>query len=799
VLTSFLAEPFIRHSFTSTGSRAFPNYASVLAGRRVNLSLVESDNENFIQQAEDDIVEVGEELLQDAAKCGPADDAVPAVESLESELTGTLSNVSGATVNILEEGEKDLGAVGVTQLVAIGWTQIASCLNLNYGTSVMLANIQEQLGEVATELTDLDLKATEYELLTLQSNISNSVESIKTLFATYQSNCDATVVSNPQTPYDSATDSKGTFPAITAAIAIYQASVDVGVIHSAMLPGQSGSNYLALNRSDVNSKLGVAEDPHKGNMSMRSNVIIDKVLTPYFYYETLQHNGCMLIAENAHLAGQPAQAVQNAYNAILTNINYIKLQRGLLPQYLLSDDVVVDLDAGLMWYAVLQPEAKYGDASQRAADFTYSAGYSTTWDDWRLPTDSEMRVLRDRGRLIAVTSSVNQRDSSVAHDGNDASHGNYGYSAQGLPIFGFRGLSALNSDGECWCDDWTYRVGDTGRNYWDKTSNEEFRLNHQDNDTYNLTALNTSKRPYFLVRTISVNGSPPLVASDTFLGPSDPNNQPPALFGRDCRNAEYLTMGTLEHFNFVDVYDPDPREGDYVDDSLNNTVDVNGAFQIAMGGSVTLGTGVTTSYSFTTASYSENAYQEQDPSTVPLRMHGITAYWGGNISSVDNPDHSKVDVTPDAEIDWHGTGSQQSAPITAQAYSTSGTLVTKTSTVTAVNSTTPFLKSISMFPRNRKYDTAGLASGSTSAFEDYSCVAYWSDRRVVDVTSQAKWGIYKNDGQDPPVTPSTYARFGPTILNRLTWSKAINGLETVNVTCSYGGKDDSTLSKIFDQ
>lgn len=46
------------------------------------------------------------------------------------------------------------------------------------------------------------------------------------------------------------------------------------------------------------------------------------------------------------------------------------------------------------------------------------------------------------------------------------------------------------------------------------------------------------------------------------------------------------------------------------------------------------------------------------------------------------------------------------------------------------------------------------------AFEDYSCVTYWSDRRVVDVTSQAKWGTYKNDGQDPPVTPSTCARFG---------------------------------------
>lgn len=660
-----------------------------------------------------------------------------AVTAQKIDTSGVRASLVSSVLEIVGEGAKK-------QIIDVGWTHIADACHWNYGTTTMLGDIENTVGEINGAVSDLKNALDAYQLQTASSDAQNTLTSFQTTSETLKgfSYANNNTINVP-VPANATLNGF-----IKDSLKLNDLQTSVGVIQSACLGLGGTTNIVTLNRDNIyQDQLGIQGGQSFNFSPVRSNAgILPSVLSTFQYYGQAQVLGMNLVAESAHVSvTNPTLNIMQALNFITgidptgTNplfgdVSSLKQQRNQLPQALMSDQIVVDLQGGLMWYAEVQPATTYNNANRRATGFSLDVGSNVTLGDWRLPTDQELYLLQDRGRLVETS----LRDSSVDSNGSSG-YGQYGFSAQGLTALGFTYVSRLNdpSNDKGYCP--TFATDYT----WDKHGTDhwvyqplDFFLNRESNTTNDEDG--SGNYAYFMVRNI---GEPVLV---------DDRNAPDGNYAYPYQNpasAEFTTLGYMT--------------------ALTQTFGINSSqagvqatFTINTGGSFSMGNNdASDSRDLTSRTYTQSVSSNSaDAGPVDL----MEMVW---FTSADN---TKLSINPLGQFAWHtdtsGTGYQIN--FTSNSTMADGTPLSNTGT----HSDTPTprgVRVIQIYPRNQQYDLTG-SSSSTS--DSYYCVAYLTDNTVLDVTDQVVFSSVDNATGQPTsngtgFSPSVNA-FGDFSINR---------------------------------
>jgi hypothetical protein len=162
-------------------------------------------------------------------------------------------------------------------------------------------------------------------------------------------------------------------------------------------PSAARPNLVLAQRDALFEPLGIvvgSDTQRFANFPVRSSALLDQVLAPWEGYAQSQILGANLIAEAAHLSSDPVSNIELAYayaNNVAINLMETRAQ---VPDYPLSDDYIIDVQAGLCWYAVVQAPSQ--DVVTIAETFD-----DGVHQDWRLPSPKEMQSLLLRAGVAA--------------------------------------------------------------------------------------------------------------------------------------------------------------------------------------------------------------------------------------------------------------------------------------------------------------------------------------------------------------------------------------------------------------
>ncbi len=632
------------------------------------------------------------------------------------------------------------------QVLDVTWTHIADSANLNYGTTAMLERIQEQLGEVLELLSEMSLAIGKQNLDNAVSDVYNqAISQIETYNSRLADLNLGNILAAPETPYTPTNDTQDLLSSMQS-LAVEQ---NLRIIRNYMDPTTQGTKILVEGQSYILSDLyGQSLTADTGNFPFRNSDLVNQLFTILDYYSQYQQLGINLLGESAHIQTNPTNAIITAQRNAEETIDSLYRQRAVLPPSAkLPNNVVVDLQAGLMWYTVIQGSRSCSDAVSFANGFSLSDGAGGTYTDWHLPTLEEYRILRERART--VDSSL--RDSGVEHDGSDSSSGNYGYSAQGLTTLGFTNASFLNSDGSVLYSYYLYSTVENkyilqGTGTFD--SNPEFRFNHQNSDNKSTT----NKRPFFVVRSI---GKPVVPIASVVQNPYglsfqsvdvDSNSASIPYEWSDVKGFEYELFGRVGGVQNQTFLTPKGSA-----DGLPDRVGASLTYQFVTGGSFAVG---------------GHTY----PLTLPRRVHDSAA---ANISfpTYNGPanayeaintrnqlvsfasENPAAEVASTGRLRWRANGNGAfDLDLTASIYNTSGEMTPFPQSVRTSVSSPRKLTQIQMFPRNREYFLTSVASRD----EQYYCLAFYADDTVEDVTNQVTWSAV-DDSTGQPIAEAFFS------------------------------------------
>ena len=154
-------------------------------------------------------------------------------------------------------------------------------------------------------------------------------------------------------------------------------------------PSAARPNLVLAQRDALFEPLGIVVDSDTqvfANFPVRSAALLDQVLGPWEGYAQSQILGANLIAEAAHLSSNPVPNIELA-RAYANNVAInLKETRAQIPDYPVSEDYIIDVQAGLCWYAVVQaPNQDVVSITENFDDGIHQ--------DWRLPSPLEMQSL----------------------------------------------------------------------------------------------------------------------------------------------------------------------------------------------------------------------------------------------------------------------------------------------------------------------------------------------------------------------------------------------------------------------
>ena len=162
-------------------------------------------------------------------------------------------------------------------------------------------------------------------------------------------------------------------------------------------PSAARTNLVLAQRDAIFEPLGIVIDSgtqRHANFPVRSSALLDQVLGPWEGYAQSQVLGANLIAEAAHVSSDPVtnSELARAYaNNVAINL---KETRAQVPDYPVSDDYIIDVQAGLCWYAVVQaPNQNVLNIAESFDDGIHQ--------DWRVPSPKEMQSLLLRAGVAA--------------------------------------------------------------------------------------------------------------------------------------------------------------------------------------------------------------------------------------------------------------------------------------------------------------------------------------------------------------------------------------------------------------
>lgn len=668
------------------------------------------------------------------------------LEGLSDEVLAQLfpddDQVSGQAVRpkLLDSLLDTLGEGAKGQLIDVGWTHIADALNLNYGTTRMLEVIQEQLDQVLSDLAHLEGQLDE---LAIEDTVNTLAPAVARIQSEIQAlaNQDPQALADPNTPYTPS----NAVQTLLSTLANSTAAADLTLLQNTLSKDFFQNSVLTYL---YNVELGINDLSSYGNAPFLSAAIQSRALTPFNYYGQSQQSACKIISENAHSESPNPFSDMNAANTIAQQAaEQLKLQRGFVPWQLMSNYVIVDLQAGLMWYTQVYDATTWSDAVYYAENCSLTVGNGVTYSDWRLPTVQDFEVLQDRARLVAT----NRRDSAAPHDGNDASYGNYGYSLQGLAALGFdkNGVATLvNSDGSFLCEPASYEDDRWVTNY------NIFRLNHESSSQKVISS--QDRYPFILCRSIGTN----------------PVNFP--NYGPDRSGVVPFRVSPILPQEF-------PMLGHAT--SLANVQEVNGimgatvTYTIQVGGSFSMGT------------------NNEDRRNYPVQTYtqAIDSFPGGSndhsgpydlmemISFVSQSPLLTIGST--GKLLWHVDDvAARTVTVNATMNSATGTQLTASGTINSTPAARQITK-VQVWPRNRYYSVIG---GKTTD-ESYYCLAYYDDNTIADVTGQVTWSTN---------SPNAGVTFSNQQANDLKIDGTLNPAQFVDITATLPGTTFSDTTGI---
>ncbi|ODT65040.1 hypothetical protein ABS71_12485 [bacterium SCN 62-11] len=635
--------------------------------------------------------------------------------------------------------------------VDAGYTWSSDQLGFSYGTTATLEKIVEMLDSLDQDVNQVgaEVQALTY-LLSLQ-DYQNALAQLNVATGALDGleSTNRTLIGDAEQqqglPNQPTTTPTAVGSWLTTLSTVSATTANLKLIQDYMI-GQNGqTNLNVLNLRNLLSQLGIAAVTDQGlgsyaNFPVRTNLFLDQVTATLDFYQNYEFLAGNYLAEAAHgtTAGPPpsntppppiATNISNAVTQTLLAVaEQAKIERQQFPQPLSSDEVLLDLENGLMWYLPVQKAQTYSDAGLAASNLVINTG-GVTYDDWRLPTYQECLALQARGRFAEPKDATLPQNSSAP-----APTTNFGQSVQGLPALGFifdpnTDYWSESSDGnaDIWYSSWApfYSSLPGIPSSWDEDIGN-FRLNKQ-NDNQDL---GNSKKKFAAIFCRSLVTPPTLPIQDKNASADEYGGLPlPAEFNvRPLVAAEGPAFGALNSIDSVSLVD-------------NGSIQVRGSCRVNLGGSFSASQA---------GSVETRTVQPRAVNVTGVDITAQAAFRNYNDVFQLNPIEVSNVQGEEGQVLWHTdvTGPLTSLlQVSCLGFGSSGsfpsTLSVSSSQTSNGNIPARVLLGIQISPRNRRY-----TSVSNREQEQYQAVGYYSDFTVRDLTQQTTWEVAGGTGPD---------------------------------------------------
>lgn len=675
-------------------------------------------------------------------------------------------------IDILGEVGGDLyDSIVVSTATDVAWTNIAEHFGLNFGTTQALDKIQEQLQFALEQIEGIELALDDQDYSQATDQLASTVAYLQTLSlgnlsaAVSQADLEGLPSDTPVVEQPSTTG----IGTLLDSVAVLKTATSLQLLSDYQLDGSQVPNMnLLWRRNKVDNVLAIDAQPRFMGFPIRSNAWLDLALQNYEYYRGYQSLGGKWLADNARQGTDPASDIPPAYDALDSLCTSLKAQRAQFPDHLMSDDVIVDLQNGVMWHVKVNGKMTQAEAKSYASSLSVEGqllGQKISYTNWRLPTYEELKSLQDRGRFFA-----GGYDPSVPSNSNTG-YGDTGQALAGLPGLGFVGVSEAfsdpdsgvkTSDGGMWFAAYGYTLineFDPDPLGWEEFPYAELEFNRANKDPNYKSA--SDKRPFLVCRSL---GDPLLDASAPGLtGATVPADDPfPDGLSASLSDIEYPSLGVPTGIDSI------------VDISLSQTA-TDITYSIYLGGEFKQGDSVTNA-SRSNPSRTQTATLKPYSGTVnasprynalilvPSYSTGQSVFQVSNFppafdgtggqegfQNALNTFGSSGFILKDTD-----SSDQQTTQLTAtvygyeQASDSFPVAIVKTGSIgqsgryESGKTRQPAAYQVS--PRNRVYDSASPQLQGKVAVEQYTSSLFFDNQTISSQTANATWSLLTQEG-----------------------------------------------------
>ncbi len=667
-----------------------------------------------------------------------------------------------------------------------GFTAAANALGWNCGTAGQLNEIITTLNTLQTEIGQIQLDITQSQFQQAVSSLQQSsidpitvaTQNIQNAVLSFPNNNGVFTANLPNVP---ATPSS-TVQTMLNSVQSFNDQVELVDIQSALTGANGGTNLVLLGQNVTVTPYGIDQPSRFFAMPFRFNTLLNTCSQACYKYAFYQLEALNLLAEYSHNSADPSVGVLTGLNSMMPAYNSLKLQRQQLPLPLPSDQLIVDLEFGVMWYCGVNPPATFAAAADVADSYVLQAqladGTVATYDDWRLPTYTELLALQYRGAYNPV------RSSAVPTDSSGPAVPDFGQTTAGLVALGFQNVAnAFNaansegsrnpgSDGDVWFQTWNANTNEPVSGYF-------FKLN-EDGD-YVGAATDTEAACYLLCRTLGTpvmnpyfQTNPSISNSNPTVSTAPPSVLPSPMVGQPLLPAEYLHYGSVFSLTAptaanAPVTRPSPFPAAPAG-ALQLTCGATG--QIQLGGTFVVGSGSNVSLTVQTG-----ILTSPSPASTTL-ADGTPNGLGRLIAFVPQ----LYDAT--SSVVWNAPGLDgllvfnggTSVGVVAQCVGqTTSTCVTSPATpITIPSPLAGTVEAIAISPRNQIY-----SASNTSA--TYACTGFDSRDLVQSLAGSVTWSI----------SPA-----GPTVSGGVVTLPPGTAAGNYTLTATLGNLTDSVLFQV---
>ena len=662
--------------------------------------------------------------------------------SLQAYLQRLLPQMEAGAVAPKSLLEKTAGLIGsaitgcISDQVNTTVGAATSNMGLNFTTADALQQIQSALTQISEELASLQQEIDAFVAISRLAAILGPLRADAQLIQISTTAVNQAVVAFQQThgegkiPYQ--TPSTYSVASAVAALNTFQLNGSLNPIRQACSDTTSAGLYYNFCQAQA-ALANLESDTSWNSYSYRYNTLTRQQQSLFAAFSNSMAQGAFLTCEYANIQTNKAFTLATATNTSLAVAADIQAAAQQVPDLLPSDELVLDIPNGAMWYnsfcPIMEPDAAFDFADQMSIG---------PYDDFHLPTQSQM-VNQLNGRVLHNTSPV------FAYPGwpnADSSIFTAAFRAVGFDTTNYGaavlddGISSHQNNEGSWCAlDGNARPSSTNHllYFWNGTATSQ-DLNPATDTRQLYTA------PFLVCRdypgSIETNATP-------YQGEEVPlNNVPPP--GTNTTTVSPLTQNYIYDSTYHQnppTVSAEPASGGGQQLRLSHRYLTGAANFFGPARDVT-GRALWTSSNPGAASVS-NLPSDQLPGSPPYAFPGPIGWitW-----------HPPLDGSPLPDVTFTGGlfGALDNAG--SRSGRVSGNI-----TLQAPANLSPSLKQVQVFPRNL---FISLLPPSPTTLTSFNLIAYYVDGQVADVSTDPNTTWSVQDANGNTLNSSTTAGFG---------------------------------------